>query len=76
MSEETKEVRYVIRHHPMLFTEVMVEYKDTGKREQIEHRFDWGVSREYCRQSLKERGIDPVIERPEPYVETFPWVKI
>lgn len=67
--------RYIIRHHPNLFTEILIE--EEGKQPvQIETRLGWGVSREYCRQALEERGIKPTIERIDPHTEVFPWVEI
>lgn len=67
--------RYLIVHHPGLFTSIQVE-RDDGSKQEIENRFTWAVSREYCRDGCKSRGIEPVIERPQPHVEIFPWITI
>lgn len=69
-------IRYVIQHHPGLMTEILVEREGVPTKTQIENRFDWGTAREYCRNSMRKRGVEPVIERPEPYVEVFPWVEL
>lgn len=68
-------MRYVIRHHPGLMTELHVE-EEGGASNVIENRMSWGVLREYCRDSLKGRGVEPVIVKPEPYVEVFPWITV
>ena len=70
-----EEVRYVIRHHPGLMTEIMIERRD-GSLQQIETRYNWADARTYCCENLKHRGITPVIEKPEHYVETFNWIMI
>lgn len=67
--------RYIIRHHPNLFTELLVETED-GKIQQIEDRWTWAETREYCRRALELRGIAPDITKPEPHTEVFPWVEL
>ena len=69
------EVRYVIRHHPGLMNEIKIQHRD-GREQQIETRYNWAEARTYCCNVLKHRGITPVIESPERYVETFNWVTV
>jgi len=66
--------RYIIRHHPGLFTEILVE-RDGQVPVQTETRYSWGVAREYCRDNVKAHGVEPVIEKPDAYTEVFPWVE-
>lgn len=67
--------RYIIKHHPGLMTEILVE-QEGQKPQVVEDRFDWGVAREYCRDSCKARGVKPEITKPDPHTEVFPWVEI
>lgn len=68
-------LRYVIQHHPGLATHLFVE-NEAGQRTLIEDRMSWAVVRENCRHNCRARGVEPVIEKPEPYVETFPWITV
>lgn len=68
--------RYIIKHHPGLYTSLMVELSDGKPPYEIERRLSWGDTREYCRKSLEFRGIYPAIECPEPMIEIFPWVEV
>ena len=68
-------IRYRIEHHPGLYTSLMIE-PEGQKPYEIEHRLSWAMAREYARESLLFRGVEPVIENPAPYVELFPWVEV
>lgn len=72
--------RYVIEHHPGLFTELRLEYEDNRPPTRVPTPdWTWAETREYCRQSMRERGIEPEIQTDPArmrYVEFFPWVEI
>lgn len=71
------EARYVIIHHSGLFTELTVEYRDGRVQRLDTPDWTWAQVRAYCFQSLAQHGLVwPVIQRPEPGVEVFPWVAL
>ena len=68
--------RYIIRHHPGLMTEIIVETEGQGEK-QIEDRFSLFDSTDYVRRSCEGRGLAPfVFERPDHNTYIAPWITL